>query len=52
MKTRKPPPNTPRQFKTLEWGPSFELGVEMIDTQHKQLISLLNELGNVRAPHS
>lgn len=50
MKTRKPPLEKPRQFQIIKWDPTFELGVEMIDKQHKQLVCLLNQLGTVRVP--
>ncbi len=28
----------------LDWTPAFELGVEQMDRQHKQLVKILNEL--------
>ncbi len=29
----------------ITWGPQIELGIEIIDAQHKRLVELINELG-------
>lgn len=35
-----------RPTSLMQWGPSFELGIEEIDDQHKQLVALVNELND------
>lgn len=32
----------------IEWGPSYMLGVELIDEQHKKLVALVNKLHKAR----
>ena len=29
----------------ITWGPQIQLGIEVIDSQHKRLVDLINELG-------
>lgn len=33
------------EFDIVPWSSSFEIGVAIIDEQHRQLVALLNELG-------
>ncbi len=34
------------QFDIVPWSSSFEIGIAIIDEQHRQLVALLNELGH------
>lgn len=33
-------------MKTFEWSPVFETGLEEVDTQHRRLVELVNDLGD------
>lgn len=43
------------EFKPYIWGPEFEVGISLVDQQHKVLIDITNELGEAvfegRAKH-
>ncbi len=36
------------EFKLFQWGPRFECGIESVDTQHRRLVELVNQLARVR----
>ena len=38
---------SPAVMKLMAWSPQFETGIELIDTQHRALVNMINQA----APH-